>query len=120
MLDNWVDAPQGAIHPEKLEKKGLFSLDVNGMIWKGLKLLGEGLGNDCAPPRWLADENMHLAIIAHLDFQGCEIELNIIKCEVKNMHVWYTKELLAVKAAIQDSGACAYNSRCSQCKYHVL
>ncbi|KAF9507830.1 hypothetical protein BS47DRAFT_1246745, partial [Hydnum rufescens UP504] len=90
------DAPQGAVCPEKLNKKGLFSLDVDGAIWKGLQLLEAGLGGDCAPPRWLADENMRLAIVAHLDLQGCKVELNIIAHEVQNMCVWYMEEHLAI------------------------
>jgi hypothetical protein len=104
MLDSWDDAPQGAIRPETLDKKGLFSLDVDGAIWKGLRLLEAGLGGDHAPPRWLADEHMRLAIIAHLDFQGCQVELDIIKREVQNMRVWYTEERLAIQSAMRNSG----------------
>jgi hypothetical protein len=104
MLNSWDDTPQGTICPEKLNKKGLFSLNTDSAIWKGLWLLEAGLGSDHAPPRWLADEVMCLAIIAHLDFQGCEVELNIIMCEVQNMCIWYTEECLAIQAAMWDAG----------------
>ena len=79
MLDNWDDAPQGAIPPKMLNQRGLFSLDINGVIWKGLCMLEAGLGNDHVPPRWLADKNMQVAIIAYLDLEGCQVELDIIK-----------------------------------------
>ncbi|KAF9503325.1 hypothetical protein BS47DRAFT_1309967 [Hydnum rufescens UP504] len=50
MLDAWEEAPHGAIRPEKLDHKGLFSLDVDGVIWKGLCILEVGLGDDHPPP----------------------------------------------------------------------
>ncbi|KAF9503408.1 hypothetical protein BS47DRAFT_1449953 [Hydnum rufescens UP504] len=46
MLDAWDDAPRGAIRPEKLDRKGLFSLNVDGAIWKGLHILEAGLGDN--------------------------------------------------------------------------
>ncbi|KAF9508066.1 hypothetical protein BS47DRAFT_1366226 [Hydnum rufescens UP504] len=104
ILDAWDDAPRGAIHPEKLDQKGLFSLDVDGAIWKGLHILEAGLGDNCVPPRWLADENMQVAIIAYLDWKGCHAELNIIKCEVANMHVWYAEEHNAIQTVIHEAG----------------
>ncbi|KAF9504054.1 hypothetical protein BS47DRAFT_1308825, partial [Hydnum rufescens UP504] len=103
MLDNWDDAPPGAIPPETLDWKGLFSLDINGVIWKGLHVLKAGLGDDHVPPRWLADENMRVAIIAYLDLEGCQVELDIIKWEVTNIHVWYTEEYNAIRAAIHKA-----------------
>jgi hypothetical protein len=103
MLDNWDDAPQGAIPPEMLDQKGLFSLDTDSVIWKGLHILETGLGDDCIPPRWLADENMQVAIISYLDLEGCQVELNIIKWEVMNIHVWYAKEYDAIQAIIHNT-----------------
>ncbi|KAF9511852.1 hypothetical protein BS47DRAFT_1467798 [Hydnum rufescens UP504] len=104
MLDAWDDAPRGAIRPEKLDRKGLFSLNVDGAIWKGLHILEAGLGDNRAPPRWLADENMQVAIIAYLDWKGCHAELDIIKREVANMHVWYAEEHDAIQTAIHEAG----------------
>jgi hypothetical protein len=46
MLDNWDNAPEGTIPPETLDWKGLFSLDINGVIWKGLCVLEAGLGDE--------------------------------------------------------------------------
>lgn len=106
MLDNWDDAPQGAIQPEVLDRKGLFSLDIDGVIWKGLHVLEAGLGDSRAPPRWLADENMRVAIIAYLDSQGCQAELDIIKREVMNLHVWYAEEYSAIQTAVRDASMC--------------
>ncbi|KAF9504342.1 hypothetical protein BS47DRAFT_1401510 [Hydnum rufescens UP504] len=103
MLDAWDDAPRGAICPEKLDQKGLFSLDVDGAIWKGLHILEAGLGDNRAPPRWLADENMRVAIIAYLDWKGCHAKLDIIKREVANMHVWYAEEHDAIQMAIHEA-----------------
>ncbi|KAF9506311.1 hypothetical protein BS47DRAFT_1305406 [Hydnum rufescens UP504] len=104
MLDAWDDAPRGTIRPEKLDRKGLFSLDVDGAIWKGLHILEAGLGDNRVPPQWLADENMWVAIIAYLDWKGCHAELNIIKHEVANMHVWYVEEHDAIQTAIHEAG----------------
>jgi hypothetical protein len=86
-----------------LDRKGLFSLDVDGVIWKGLRILDIGLGDNRPPPRWLADENMRVAIIVYLDLQGCQVELEIIKREVTNMHVWYAEEYEAIQTSIQEA-----------------
>jgi hypothetical protein len=104
MLNNWDDAPQGTIQPEILDRKGLFSLDVDGVIWKGLHMLEARLGDDRVPPRWLADENMCVAIIAYLDLQGCQVELGIIQREVTNTHVWYAEEHHSIQTAIHNAG----------------
>jgi hypothetical protein len=103
MLDAWGDAPEGTIHPEKLDQKGLFSLDIDGAIWKGLHILEARLGDNCMPPQWLADENMWVVIITYLDWKGCHIKLDIIKCEVTNMHVWYAEEHNAIQTAIHEA-----------------
>ncbi|KAF9514376.1 hypothetical protein BS47DRAFT_1392507 [Hydnum rufescens UP504] len=103
MLDNWDDAPPGAIPPKTLDRKGLFSLDIDGVIWKGLHVLEAGLGDDRVPPRWLADENMRVAIITYLDLEGCQVKLDIIKWEVTNIHVWYSEEYNAIRAAIHEA-----------------
>ncbi|KAF9510706.1 hypothetical protein BS47DRAFT_1364382 [Hydnum rufescens UP504] len=83
MLANWDDAPQGTIPPKTLDRKGLFSLDVDGVIWK--------------------DKNMRVAIIAYLDLEGCQVKLDIIKQEVTNIHVWYAEEYNAIQAAIHEA-----------------
>ncbi|KAF9507817.1 hypothetical protein BS47DRAFT_1303530 [Hydnum rufescens UP504] len=104
MLDNWDNAPQGVIPPKTLDQKGLFSLDLDGVIWKGLHVLEAGLRDNCMPPRWLVDENMRVAIIAYLDSEGCQVKLNIIKQEVTNVHVWYAEEYNAIQATIHKAG----------------
>lgn len=105
MLDAWDEAPPGAIRPEILDRKGLFSLDVDSAIWKGLRILEVGLGDNRQPPRWLADESMRVAIIAYLDLQGCRVELEIIRREVTNMHVWYAEEYDAIQTSMQETSA---------------
>ncbi|KAF9508480.1 hypothetical protein BS47DRAFT_1365949 [Hydnum rufescens UP504] len=46
----------------------------------------------------------NVAIITYLDWKGCHAELNIIKREVANMHVWYAEEHDAIQTAIHEAG----------------
>jgi hypothetical protein len=45
-----------------------------------------------------------VAIIVYLDLEGCQVELDIIKWEVTNIHVWYAEEYNAIQATIHEAG----------------
>jgi hypothetical protein len=103
MLQHWDDAPLHAIRPKVLDRKGLFSLDIDAPIWQTMHILGSGLGTVDEAPRWLSDVKMRQAITAYLDHKGCQVELGTLRREISNLHTWFSEEYHAITLALHLS-----------------
>ncbi|KAG6913803.1 hypothetical protein DXG01_004198, partial [Tephrocybe rancida] len=70
-------APPHAICLEKIETKGLFSLDVDDTIWQDT---GLDEGSNKAPPPWLANESVHAGIQALLEHESTAFIMSATAC----------------------------------------
>ncbi|RDB18751.1 hypothetical protein Hypma_014627 [Hypsizygus marmoreus] len=104
------EAPPGAIIPARIEREGLFKLDVDDDIWQDIGLNDNDDGNsEVAVPNWLGDENTRHGIKALLELDRCEEEETRLKRERCAMQEWMFEEwnatLQAITNAEQDFGS---------------
>ncbi|RDB20395.1 hypothetical protein Hypma_012501 [Hypsizygus marmoreus] len=89
-----------AIIPAKIEREGLFKLDVDDDIWQDI-----GLDDDSdtgAIPAWLGDENTRNGIKAIVELDRCKEEEQRLGMEHCTMQEWMMEEWHAVLHALED------------------
>jgi hypothetical protein len=94
-------APVGAIAPLKIQRDGLFQLDVDDNIWQDVGLDDENSG---PIPRWLGDDNVRQGIKFMLQLDRCEEEERRLKKERRAIQEWMREEWAKVENAIDTSG----------------
>jgi hypothetical protein len=103
-LINDGKAPRGAQAPIKLQKEGLFKLDVDDEIWQDIDTGGE----DVPVPAWLGNESVQHGIRALLEYDCCiEEEEHLLK-ELHTMHAWMQEEWFCITSCINISGMFFY------------
>lgn len=95
-------APRGSISPPRIDRKGLFALDVDDDIWQDI-----GLDDDIAgvqPPLWLCDNQVREGIKALLEHDRCLEEEERLRAECRSMREWFAEEWSVVVAACENTG----------------
>ncbi|KAG6836295.1 hypothetical protein H0H93_009388 [Arthromyces matolae] len=86
--------------PSKLQKEGLFKLDVDDAIWENSVWDEDG---ESVVPQWLGDEPTRNGIKAMLELKRCEEEEYRLKLERCSMQEWFLEEWSSVVIAIDRS-----------------
>lgn len=94
--------PRGAVAPERMESKDLWTLDVGDAIWQDIGL--DDGSDDTKPPRWLADDSVRKGIRAVLQLKRCEEEEAFLVQERTSAQVWFAEEWQTVTKAWQIAG----------------
>ncbi|RDB23171.1 hypothetical protein Hypma_009676 [Hypsizygus marmoreus] len=84
--------------PAKIEREGLFKLDVDDDIWQDIGLDDD---SDAAIPAWLGDENTRTGIKAMLELDRCKEEEQRLGMEHCTMQEWMMEEWHAVLYALE-------------------
>jgi len=100
VLINEGKAPRGAQAPSKLQKEGLFKLDVDDGIWQDIDI---GI-DDTFVPAWLGDESVRSGIKALLEHDRCVEEEQRLFRELQTMKEWMQEEWLCIQSCISISG----------------
>ena len=98
--------PVSAHIPAKLEAAALFRLDVDDDIWLEL---GWEDGDEAAPPRWMADEDIRTAIPALLEIDRVKEERERLDAEEIALKAWLREEVSVLKdAVVRYQGMCTF------------
>ncbi|RDB20434.1 hypothetical protein Hypma_012497 [Hypsizygus marmoreus] len=98
------EAPPGAVIPPRIEKEGLFKLDVDDDIWQDIGLYDNEDGDsDQSVPNWLGDENTRWGIRALLELDRCKEEETRLRRERCAMQEWIHEEWHAILKAIVNA-----------------
>ncbi|KAG6807078.1 hypothetical protein H0H92_008863, partial [Tricholoma furcatifolium] len=96
-------APQGAVPPQKIETKGLFTLDVDDSIWQDVGLTEDMGSVNVTPPAWLADERVRNGIKALLEHDRCIEEEERLRHECQSLRVWFVEEWRVINRAMDQA-----------------
>lgn len=91
-LDGMIDAgkaPMGVLHPKSLPKEGLYSLDVDALIWDDSGLNDSGVEE---VPQWLGNDKIRRGIPAWLTVKRCDEELRRLRGECARLQQWAKRE----------------------------
>lgn len=90
-------APASAIAPLRIQREGLFTLDVDDDIWQDV-----GLDDDQSTgiPRWLGDDKVREGIRTLLEYDRCIEEEDRVIHERAAMQEWFMEEWGAVENAL--------------------
>ncbi|KAG6846484.1 hypothetical protein H0H93_013693, partial [Arthromyces matolae] len=92
------EAPTPGPVPSKLNKEGLFKLDVDDNIWENIVWNDEERAE--LVPKWLGDENTRTGIRAMLELKRCEEEEHRLSLERCSLQEWFTEEWACTIVAI--------------------
>ncbi|KAG6836231.1 hypothetical protein H0H93_010036 [Arthromyces matolae] len=92
---------QHAIIPARIERSGLFKLDVDDEVWQDIRL-GDDDGSQPIP-NWLGDENTRKGIRAMLDLDRALEEEQRLSKERSAIQEWLIEEWACVEIAMQQS-----------------
>jgi len=95
-------APQRAVAPLRIEKEGLFKLDVDDEIWQDIGL--DDVEFEGVIPGWLGDNDVRQAIKSLLELDRCKEEERRLCKECQAMQEWMMEEWKCVSEAIKTSG----------------
>ncbi|KAJ7583707.1 hypothetical protein C8J56DRAFT_1005111 [Mycena floridula] len=93
-MDRWIQRrPMNSniVAPMRIEKEGLFDLDVDSPIWDDIGLRDESEGVEPLPG-WLADDDIRKGIRCMLELDRCEEEEIRLKEEANALKVWMVEE----------------------------
>ncbi|KAG6806746.1 hypothetical protein H0H92_006362 [Tricholoma furcatifolium] len=96
-------APRGAIAPQQIETKGIFTLDVDDAIWQDVGLTEDVSSMDLTPPPWLADESVRSGIRAVLELDRCMEEIERLRHECQSLRLWFSEEWEVVNNVIKSA-----------------
>ncbi|KAF9456434.1 hypothetical protein BDZ94DRAFT_1302530 [Collybia nuda] len=97
ILKSTGGAPKHSIIPPKIEKEGLFKLDVDDDIWQDIGLNEDSF--DGIIPAWLGDESTRKGIRAMLEKDRCLEEEKRLSLERCLLQEWLTTEWESVLIA---------------------
>ncbi|RDB16358.1 hypothetical protein Hypma_002976 [Hypsizygus marmoreus] len=92
-------APSKAVIPSKIEREGLFKLDVDDDIWQDIGLDDDNLNG--VIPAWLGDENTRKGIKAMLELDRCVEEEQRLAMERCTLQEWLLEEWNSLLAALE-------------------
>jgi hypothetical protein len=95
-------APRRAVAPHRIEKEGLFKLDVEDEIWQDIGL--DDVEFEGEIPGWLGDDGIRQGIKSLLELDRCEEEERSLCKERQAMQEWMLEEWECVSEAIKTSG----------------
>lgn len=95
-------APLGSVCPTKIERKGLFALDVDDNIWQDIGL--DDGSTETEPPLWLCDDRVREGIKALLELDRCTEEEERLRGECQAMRHWFAEEWNILNAAYANTG----------------
>jgi hypothetical protein len=99
-------APRGAVVPHRIEKEGLFKLDVDDEIWQDIGL--DDMDYNGEIPDWMGNEDVRKGIKSLLELDRCQEEERRICKERLAMQEWMLEEWQCVTEAIKTSGMCRH------------
>ncbi|KII83000.1 hypothetical protein PLICRDRAFT_76994, partial [Plicaturopsis crispa FD-325 SS-3] len=92
----------GAVAPARIQREGLFKLDVDDDIWQDIGLDDDENGNG-EIPLWLGDDNVREGIRARLELDRCIEEEARLGKERCAMQEWMLEEWMVLKEAKSDA-----------------
>lgn len=92
-------APENAIVPLPIDKKKVFTLDIDSDVWNDAGLLGDDAADI---PQWMSNHQVRQGIQALLEFHRCCEELQRLKVEFSNLRRWFISEIEAVQSALSS------------------
>jgi len=101
-------APRGAVKPRKIDKEGLFKLDVDDDIWQDIGLDDNELEMP-SMPKWLVDGQVREGIKNLLELDRCMEEEKRLKLERCAIQEWMIEEWNCVESRINSSGECNHS-----------
>lgn len=94
--------PVGACIPPEIQKKKMFGLTVDDVVWNDAGLM-DPAEFDGAPPLWMTNESVRAGIRAHLDVLCCQVDLKKLSTECATMCQYFGREHASLTKAVADA-----------------
>jgi len=116
-LKNSGAATARGVVPAKIDRAGLFKLDVDDEIWQDVGLEQDDLTTEV--PAWLGDEKTRRGIKALLELDRCIEEEQRLALERCSLQEWMMEEWHCVSVALQAENNPDMLYQLTQQKYHL-